>query len=35
MQIKVNQDESEANEIKVFVNAFSLGQELARKAWGE
>lgn len=35
MQIKVNQEESEVNQIKVFVNAFNLGQEAARKAWGE
>lgn len=32
MQIKVNQRESE---YEIFVNAFNLGQEAARKAWNE
>ena len=35
MQIKVNLEESKANEIKVFVNAFETGQQLAREMWGE
>lgn len=35
MQIKVKQIESEPNKLKVFVNAFEMGQEAARKAWGE
>lgn len=35
MRIKVKQIESGENDMQVFVNAYNLGQELARKAWGE
>ncbi len=35
MQITVNQAESEANQIKIFFDSFKMGQEAARKAWGE
>lgn len=35
MEIKVNQEESKANEVKVFINAFKTGQQLAREMWGE
>lgn len=35
MQIKVNQAESELNQIKVFFDSLLIGQEAARKMWGE
>ena len=35
MRIKVNQIKSRENEVKVFVDAFKMGQEAARKAWSE
>lgn len=35
MQIKVNQAESESKQVKVFIDSFLIGQEAARKAWGE
>lgn len=35
MQIKVNQVESSENQIKVFVNAFETGRQLAKEMWGE
>ncbi len=35
MQIKVNQEESTTNEVKVFVNAFNLGAKAAEKAWSK
>lgn len=34
MQIKVNQIESKPNQLEVFVKAFELGQETARKIYG-
>lgn len=35
MQIKVNQIESEPNKIQIFFDAFKMGQDAARKAWGK
>lgn len=35
MQIKVKEIKSTDNQVKVFLKAFEMGQEAARKAWSE
>lgn len=35
MKIEVKEIESGEESVKVFVNAYTMGVEAARKAWGE
>lgn len=35
MQINVKTIESKPDKVKIFFDAFAMGQEAARKVWGE
>lgn len=35
MRINVEQQETIPSQVKVFIESFAMGQEAARKVWGE